>query len=136
MLEFPRRDVYRGWGYSYSPVNVSIMEGSQQMVKRDSNFNPVGKSRGVRQKGGVAADWAQASPELLQSAICAAAKIGGALRFGYSRDGGAYAVGIYGDGEPYTEFVKPSEDIDGFLRDVEELFGDLEVERAKPTKAK
>lgn len=51
--------------------------------------------------------------------------MGGALRFGYSRDGGAYAVGIYGDGEPYTEFVRPGEDMDSFLEEVCELFANM-----------
>lgn len=106
------------------------------MAKKDSNGNPLGKSRGVRSSHSGTADWAQASPEILQSAICAAASVGGAIRFGYSRDGGAYAVGIYGDGEPYTEFVRPSDDIDGFMRDVEILFLDLAIERKSSTKAK
>jgi hypothetical protein len=92
------------------------------MVKRDSNFNPVGPSRGLRRKPGGIADWTSADPEALRNAITAAAFVGGAVRFGYSRDGGAYAIGIYGDGEPYTEFVKPIEDIDITLVWIKELF--------------
>jgi hypothetical protein len=37
---------------------------------------------------------------------------------GYSRDGGAYAIGFYGDGEPFTEFIAPTEDVDEYLRGV------------------
>lgn len=95
------------------------------MVKRDSNFNPLGKSRGVRRQGASTADWASVGADAIRRAITAAAVCGGALRFGYSRDGGAYAVGIYGDGDPYTEFVRPSDDIEGFLEDVIALFDDL-----------
>lgn len=92
------------------------------MVKRDSNFNPIRTRRGIdRQTSGVA-DWQQANSETIRTAIIAASAVGGALRFGYSRDGGAYALGIYGDGEPYTEFVTPSEDIDEFLQKVILLF--------------
>ena len=44
-----------------------------------------------------------------------------AVRFGKSRDGGAYAVGVYGDGQaPYTDFLKPDEDIIQYLRELEE----------------
>ena len=101
------------------------------MVKRDSNFNPVGTSRGIRRGQGGTADWAGADAIALRDAICAAAIVGGALRFGYSRDGGAYAIGIYGDGEPYTEFVKPVEDIDITLVYIKELFEELADEIAR-----
>ena len=80
------------------------------------------KPRRLQRRSTETADWQAADAELVKRCISAAAKDGGALRFGYSRDGGAYAVGIYGDGDPYTELVKPSEDIDAFLKDVLELF--------------
>jgi len=106
------------------------------MVKRDSNFNPLGSSRGVRRQSGQEADWASVSGTVIISAIAAAAITGGALRFGYSRDGGAYAIGIYGDGEPYTEFVRPSEDVEQFLKDVEQLFVSLADAAAASAKGK
>jgi len=92
------------------------------MAKKDSNFNPVGKSRGIRRAGGGVADWSSVDGTTVVRAIALAASAGGALRFGYTPDGGAYAVGIYGDGAPYTEYVKPSEDMDEFLQQVIELF--------------
>jgi len=101
------------------------------MAKRDSDLNPIGRSRGIRRDNGAPADWAGANAELIRSAICAAAFVGGAIRFGYSRDGGAYAVGIYGDGEPYTEFVRPMEDLDDFLRVVISLYETIADEQAQ-----
>ena len=95
------------------------------MVKRDSNFNEIRASRGVRRAGSSAADWGAADGDTLIRAVEAAAIVGGALRFGYSRDGGAYAIGIYGDGEPYTEFIRPAEDINAFLLDITQLFIDI-----------
>lgn len=71
------------------------------------------------------ADWSEADAGKLVAAISAAAVTGGALRFGYTRDGNAYAIGIYGDGEPYTLFVRPSEDIDGALDSIRAGFEDL-----------
>lgn len=100
------------------------------MVKRDSNFNPTTNSRGLNRAKGGTADWASVTPDRLRDAICAAAVTGGALRFGYSRDGGAYAIGIYGDGEPYTEFVQPSESIDEVLETIIDLFNDIKVSAA------
>jgi hypothetical protein len=72
------------------------------------------------------ANYLDADAATLQRAIVAAASVGGALRFGYSRDGGAYAIGVYGDGEPYTDFYSPREDLNEFLEDYVKLFEDLQ----------
>lgn len=109
------------------------------MAKRDSNFNPIGKSRGLRRGQGGVADWEQADGDTLKRCIATVASTGGALRFGYSRDGGAYAIGIYGDGEPYTEFVRPSDDIDVILTDIKDLFESIADDGAQvkvPPKSK
>lgn len=106
------------------------------MPKKDSNFNPIGKSRGIRKQSGHVADWKSVDADRIRDAICAASNTGGALRFGYSRDGGAYAIGIYGDGDPYTEFCKPSEDIESFLADVCSLYEAIADEQATNRKAK
>ena len=73
--------------------------------------------------GGGAADWSEVDGELLRKAVAAIARLGGAVRLGYTRDGGAYAIGIYGDGEPFTEYVPPSQDVDAYLRELIEDYG-------------
>lgn len=78
-----------------------------------------------RHQSSTVADWMKASPMVLQQAIVAAANTGGALRFGYSRDGGAYAVGVYGDGTPYTDFISSAEDPDEYLQEYIQLFADI-----------
>lgn len=92
------------------------------MAKRDSNFNPIGKSRGLRGNKVGVADWDTANMGLLVKAISTAANCGGALRFGYTADGGAYAVGIYGDGKPYNEYISPNDDVNITLALIIELF--------------
>lgn len=67
---------------------------------------------------GTPADWGSVDGELLTKAVAAVARKGGALRLGYTRDGGAYAIGIYGDGDPFTEYVPPSDDMDLYLRGI------------------
>lgn len=74
------------------------------------------KSRRVQKTANEVADWGSVNPETLVDAIQAVTKVGGALRFSYTRDGGAYCIGILGDGDPYNEYVKPSEDIEDYLR--------------------
>lgn len=64
---------------------------------------------------GETADWANANPVLLANAICCIAAAGCAIQFGYTRDGGSLVVRIVGDGEPYNEYVRPTEDIDTYL---------------------
>lgn len=63
----------------------------------------------------IKADWASVDAGLLQQAITSVTEGGGAIRFGKTRDGGAYAIGILGDGEPYTEYLRPSDDIAAYL---------------------
>lgn len=81
------------------------------------------RPRGARQSNEVA-DWKGVNNELLVGAIACAAHRGGALRFGYTRDGGAYAVGVYYGDDHFTDYVRPGEDIDGYLRDLIASFED------------
>jgi len=62
------------------------------------------------------ADWGAQDAGTILRAIEVVAKQGGALRFGYTRDGGAYAIGVMGDGEPYTEYLRPNDDVGEYLR--------------------
>lgn len=61
------------------------------------------------------ADYIAVDANLLAKAIGTVALHGGALRLGYTSDGGAYSIGVYGDGDPYTDYVKPSEDFGNYL---------------------
>jgi hypothetical protein len=61
------------------------------------------------------ADWSAANADKLLEAIAAISRTHCAVQFGYTRDGGAYVVRIIGDGEPFNEFIRPSEDIDLYL---------------------
>lgn len=109
------------------------------MAKKDSNGNPLGKSRGLGRGRGQAADWASADATVLKRAIEIAAVMGGAIRFGYTRDLGAYSIGIYGDGDPYTVTIPPSQDIDITLQDIIDLFEDIRDEppmAAKPVRTR
>lgn len=75
------------------------------------------RRRRTHSKGsGGGADWTECDGDVLKRAVKAIASMGGAVRLGYTRDGGAYAIGIYGDGEPFTEYVPPSDDITEFMK--------------------
>jgi len=82
--------------------------------------------RGVRsRREQVVANWEEADGDVLKSLIELVADSDGALRLGRSRDGGAYAVGVYGDGEPYTEYIPATEDINAYLSELAEYWRTL-----------
>jgi hypothetical protein len=87
--------------------------------------------RRQRSRHGEPADWSTQDGQKLIELVATIAASGGAIRFGYTRDGGAFAIGIYGDGEPYTEYLRPGEDIEALLRDVADSIRDAGKPAAK-----
>jgi len=61
------------------------------------------------------ASWADANPMLILDAISKLTAVGCAIQFGYTRDGGSFVIRVVGDGEPFNEYVRPTEDIDQYL---------------------
>ena len=96
------------------------------MGKQKSELDKIRERRAARRNDGIA-DWQSADPETVLRAIAAVGFKGGAIRFGYSRDGGAYAIGIYLSNDKYTEYIRPHEDIDQYLRDLIEDMASLPV---------
>jgi hypothetical protein len=91
-------------------------------AERHDDSNPVQRRIRVSTRNGNVADWTSVDADAVIAAISAAALVGGALRFGYTRDGGAYAIGVYGDGDPYTLYCSPGEDLVGMLADIRSGF--------------
>lgn len=92
------------------------------VAKEQKNAKKERRYKGAATQAGNVADWQNVDTTILVWAICVVALAGGALRFGYTRDGGAYAIGVYGDGEPYTEYIKPGEDVNAVIRAIGEAF--------------
>lgn len=67
-----------------------------------------------RNNGTAAADWQSVDPNLLQSLVATVTQLG-TVTFGYTRDGGAYYIQYWVDGESLKEYVRPTEDIDAVL---------------------
>jgi len=82
--------------------------------------------RSRRENRGAAerADWSSASPEIVLGAIVAVTNEGAALRFGYTRDGAAYAIGVLDGDNKVTEYVRESEDVNQYLRDLTQDFNE------------
>lgn len=103
---------------------MSALKNAEQ-EKKDAKKAANGASKRVQSGNSTStADWATADPRWLAACIAIVAGQGGALRFGYTSDGGAYAVGVYGDGDkPYTDYIRPHEDIDDYLRSLYAAWG-------------
>lgn len=69
-------------------------------------------------------DWNSVQSQLVVEAIRVVSRSGGALRFGLTRDQGAFAVGIYGEDQPYTEYFHSAEDCANFLREIVRDYSD------------
>lgn len=84
-------------------------------MSTSSSFKSWKKGRSIRGNAIELADWSSVDPKAIANAIATASMRGGALRLGYTTDGGAYAIGIYHNGEMHTEYCSPREDITRFL---------------------
>lgn len=67
-------------------------------------------------------------PNAIRDLIEAASEANGAVRFGTSRDGGAYAVGVYGDGEYYTEYFRDATELAEFLAELTDVFQAMTIQ--------
>ncbi len=95
-----------------------------------SNGDPLGKGQAKRDQiaagqrserrrnrhTGDVADYENVDAECLKRAITEVTSSDCAIQFGYTKDGSTFVIRIVGDGEPYNEFVRPSEDINEYLR--------------------
>lgn len=69
--------------------------------------------------------WTEIGGSNIVEALNAVCEKGGALRFGYSSDGGAWALGVYGDGPtPYTLFSPDPDTMREHLANLTELFSE------------
>jgi hypothetical protein len=72
-------------------------------------------------ENGNVADWGAVSGKVLVDLVQVVSGAGGAVRFGYTRDGGAYSVGVYLDDDRETFYFKPADDIDDAIAQLTEM---------------
>jgi hypothetical protein len=88
-------------------------------------------SRRRNRGNGEQPDWSVANPVLVLRLITAIAKIDGAVQFGYTRAKDQYVIRVVGDGEPFNEYLRPTEDLDYWL---EGFVQDYELDGTSPAK--
>lgn len=96
-----------------------------EMARSHTNEREASRNRRYARGDSEPADWGAVADELIAGAVVAATSQSWAIRFGYTRDGGAYTIGILGDGEPQTIYIRPTEGIEqwlaGFIEEVRNI---------------
>lgn len=103
-------------------ANIKVQARDKGGEKADSKLNAFRTKKDAAGAGGGRADYKTATPGWLMSAIIAVTDAGGAIQFGYSRDGGVYTVVILMNGDIEKNYVKQSEGIDAFCEQLYTAF--------------
>lgn len=102
--------------------NPNTAKRTLKPPKNKRRYNPDGEERG-------GASWVQIQPMNIVELIVAASEAGGAVRFGLSRDGGAYAIGVYGDGpEVYSVYSPTPEVMEEHMANLVDVFEAIKAE--------
>lgn len=72
----------------------------------------------ARKNTSTNADYGGLDANLIREAIETVTAHGGAIRFGYTSDGGAYAIGIYDGDNRFTEYFRSDDEVSNYLRDI------------------
>lgn len=98
------------------------MAKSDEQIQRESSKKIDAAKRKAlpsnKPSGHGVADWYNASPELVFRLVCIVAVEGGAVRFGYTRDGGAYSIGLYLGDNSKTYYCNDAEGINEQLQEL------------------
>lgn len=100
------------------------VDGRNAKVKAENRKAESRRRRQAVSRTGSHADWSEVDGALLAKMVQAVARTGGALRLGFTRDGGAYAVGFYDGDDKHTEYISPNDDVNEFMRGVIEDYED------------
>ena len=73
-------------------------------------------NRRSRRHQGEHADYSVVDASILLSAITAVVNKGHAVQFGRSKEGSAFVIRLVGSGLAHNDYVRPSEDINAYLK--------------------
>lgn len=91
--------------------------------ERASNKREKAKeTRGRRRSGSDPANFLSSDYAAVLGLMVSFADAGGAVRYGYTRDGGAYALGVYLGDDYATEYIRPNEDFTAACIDIAEAW--------------
>lgn len=104
------------------------MSTAKRLLEK-SKKKPGGRRYVDRSTGPTGITWADIDASSIVETICYAAGANGALRFGVTSDGGALALGVYGDGDKaYTLYSPTAEGMQDHLRGLADVFEAIATE--------
>jgi len=86
----------------------------ERKAREGGKLSQLAERRRTRGTGEVA-DWGGANGALIVRAIGVITKRGWNIQFGYTSDGGSYALRLFDGTEASTDYVRPTEDLDAYL---------------------
>lgn len=99
-------------------------------IKETQSSRKNSRRYGVQLSSGGSIHWSQVNAANLLELVDLATAVGGAIRLGTSRDGGALAMGVYGDGtEPYTLYSASVEGMEEHIAGVGNVFEAIAAEQ-------
>ena len=102
------------------------MSKSDAQIQQESNRKIAAQTRKAfpptSGKGSGVADWTNASSDVVLRLVCLVAAEGGAVRLGYTRDGGAYSIGIYLGENSKTYYCNEKDGINEKIGELIEYF--------------
>lgn len=102
------------------------MAPSDEQIQRDSTKKIKAEAKKALPKtsgrSGSVADWHNANAALVLQLVCDVAMEGGAVRYGYTREGGAYSIGLYLGDDSKTYYCNDAEGINDQLQELIEYF--------------
>lgn len=96
--------------------------GDERQGRQDTRRAKQKEQRARRRNAGGTADYEGVDWRPIVALTAALAKAGGAVRLGYTRDGGAYALGLYMGDDYATEYIRPSEDWETAIGEIADLW--------------
>lgn len=90
----------------------------EELDKRDNKRARAKKARSRRAASTGTASFATVEWLPLVALVIATANEGGAVRLGVTRDGGAFAIGMYVGDDYATEYVKPTEEMSAAIEEI------------------
>jgi len=99
-------------------VQQEKKKSNRGSVNNESRLSALGKVKSGK------ADWGNVSGDWLRALIGLITSKGGAIRFGYSRDGGSYSIGLYLKEDTTTLWFNGDSDI---AADVEALYHQIDA---------
>lgn len=97
------------------------------MPVRDNNGYVRGgsKNRRAKKRDAEPVYWDSRSTPVIFRLVESAQRAGGAIRFGGNRNNTMLALGVYGDGEPYTEYFRDTGEFEDFAEDLILVFNGM-----------